>query len=187
MSDSKEDGVETHARLLKRHKCELLAAQKAAVRLGKKRADEAASLVASTNARHAAELAAHAAAAAAHEPEAPPPPAAAADANVEAAASSLAAASLGAEAAAAAAPAPAPKAGPTKAQKRKDAKKKEEARDAVASLSLRRSAALAAGAGATHRGGAGQHGPQREGHGGEGVAGAARGALLRTFSRVFHF
>ena len=44
--------------MLKRHKAELLKAQKEGQRLGKKRAEEAAALVAQVNARHAAELAA---------------------------------------------------------------------------------------------------------------------------------
>ena len=58
-SDSEgESGVESRGKMLKRHKKELLAAQKAQKALGKKRADEGAALVAEVNARHAAELAA---------------------------------------------------------------------------------------------------------------------------------
>ena len=58
-SDSEgESGVESRGKMVKRHKKELLAAQKAQKALGKKRADEGAALVAEVNARHAAELAA---------------------------------------------------------------------------------------------------------------------------------
>jgi len=71
---SDEDGVESRAKMLRRHKGEVLKAQarrgdfrsplssllsqKAAASLGKKRADEGAALLAATHARHAAELAA---------------------------------------------------------------------------------------------------------------------------------
>jgi OTU domain-containing protein 6 len=58
-SDSEgEGGVESRSKMLKRHKKEVIAAQKAQKALGKKRADEGAALVAEVNARHAAELAA---------------------------------------------------------------------------------------------------------------------------------
>ncbi len=108
-SDSEgEGGPESRAKMLKRHKKEVVAAQKSAQRLGKKRADEAASLVAEVNARHAAELAELEArpageatapedAAAPDVPAAAPPPAAKADAPVAA----LAAATLAESAAAA--------------------------------------------------------------------------------------
>jgi hypothetical protein len=101
-SDSEgEGGPESRAKMLKRHKKEVVAAQKSAQRLGKKRADEAASLVAEVNARHAAELAELEArpageatapedAAVPDVPAAAPPPAAKADAPVAA----LAAATL---------------------------------------------------------------------------------------------
>jgi OTU domain-containing protein 6 len=99
-SDSEgEDGQESRARMLKRHKKEVLAAQKAAQRLGKKRADEAAALVAEVNARHCAELAeleARPADGGAAPPEAAPAPVAAAatEAAAGAATAALAAASL---------------------------------------------------------------------------------------------
>jgi len=71
-SDSEgEGGVESRSKVLKRHKKEVIAAQKAQKALGKKRADEGAALVAAVNARHVAELAAL---------EARPPPAEAAEA-----------------------------------------------------------------------------------------------------------
>lgn len=58
-SDSEgEGGVESRSKVLKRHKKEVISAQKAQKALGKKRADEGAALVAEVNARHAAELAA---------------------------------------------------------------------------------------------------------------------------------
>ena len=103
-SDSEgEGGAESRGKMLKRHKKELLAAQKAQKALGKKRADEGAALVAEVNARHAAELAALDAgpageAAAAPAAPAPEPPAAA---GVTAATAALAAATLAEPAAAA--------------------------------------------------------------------------------------
>jgi hypothetical protein len=66
-SDDDGDGRESRSKMLKRHKAELLKAQKEGQRLGKKRGDEAAALVAQVTARHVAELAAFEAAAGAVE------------------------------------------------------------------------------------------------------------------------
>ena len=92
-SDSEgEGGVESRSKMQKRHKKELIAAQKA---LGKKRADEGAALVAEVNARHAAELAALDARPAGEAAEAAAPAAEApAASGVAAATAALAAAAL---------------------------------------------------------------------------------------------
>ena len=99
-----EDGPESRPKMLKRHKKEVLAAQKAAQRLGKKRAEEGATLLMEVNMRHAAELAALEAGADGGAKPAPasdatePAVGAAATTQApaaEAAASALAAASLG--------------------------------------------------------------------------------------------
>ena len=95
-SDSEgEGGVESRSKMQKRHKKELIAAQKAQKALGKKRADEGAALVAEVNARHAAELAALDARPAGEAAEAAAPAAEApAASGVAAATAALAAAAL---------------------------------------------------------------------------------------------
>ena len=120
-SDSEgEEGPETRSKMLKRHKKEAMAAQKAAQRLGKKRADDAAALIAEVNARHAAELAALEARAegGAAAPSAGAADAPAAAAGADAAAASLAAASLAEGSGAAPAGAAPPEAGGSKARQR---------------------------------------------------------------------
>jgi hypothetical protein len=57
-SDDDDTGRESRSKLLKRHKAEVLKAQKEGQRLGKKRQEEAAALLAQVTARHIAELAA---------------------------------------------------------------------------------------------------------------------------------
>lgn len=89
-SDDDDTGRESRSRMLKRHKAEVLKAQKEGQRLGKKRTDEAAALLAEVNARHVAELAAFEAAEATQQTGEPA-------AVVAAVADALAATSLPAE------------------------------------------------------------------------------------------
>ena len=141
MSD--DEGVESRSKMLRRHKAELLAAQKAAERLGKKRAAEGQVLVADCHARHAQELDAAASASAALSVESAAGEAAALAPETEAAATSqLAAASLNEPVAANEGKARSravicsciasltfrPLQKPSKAQKRRAQKSKEEAR-----------------------------------------------------------
>lgn len=102
--------------MLKRHRNEITAAQKAGARLGKKREAEAQALVNEVNARHARELAELDARPAGGAEAQEPAPAEAAAAPVAAAVAELASASLD--------PAPAK---PSKAQKAREKKKREEA------------------------------------------------------------
>ena len=88
-TDDDDTGRESRSKMLKRHKAEVLKAQKEGQRMGKKRTEEAAALLAQVTARHIAELAAFDAAGAEATQQASEPAAA-----VAAVAAALAATSL---------------------------------------------------------------------------------------------
>ena len=88
-SDDDDNGRESRSKMLKRHKAEVLKAQKEGQRLGKKRIEEAAALLAQVTVRHIVELAAFDAAGAEATQQASEPAAA-----VGAVAGALAATSL---------------------------------------------------------------------------------------------
>ena len=187
MSDSDEDshGVESQGKMLKRHKKETLAAQKAAKQLGKKREEEGNALLAAVRAKHSSELAAHAASAGATGGAETPAPASgpAADALADTTAA-LAAAALKEQPAAATSELPA--AGERKARRHPPRARHlaSRARHAAAGVqgaeAARRQVKGGGGARGAHRGGAGCPGTVCASAGGGGAAGQAGGARARA-------